>query len=306
MLEKIKQIYKDALVSNYHSVENPDKYEWFLDQSQQLIGIEKEQLTENEINLLLLNLTKLPNYLNKKDLSERELLWYKILHQNYESSDLTILANRNYRFIFFHLDTHELEHANFREALQGIFSGELSIIWTKSTEGVMVEEDPSEFSDLDSKQQIINTLTSDFYVNISMYIAPLHQNIEDFINSYSWEHSCFLAARKHLKADRVYSFENILPYLYIENMKTAELKKIIDTLLPYVQEDQELLQTIRTYIESNLNITYAAKKLYVHRNTLQYRIDKFIEKTGVDIKQMKGAFSVYIGLLSLGFMKHLD
>jgi DNA-binding PucR family transcriptional regulator len=62
-------------------------------------------------------------------------------------------------------------------------------------------------------------------------------------------------------------------------------------------EDPELFTTIKVFLENNLNASLTAKKLYIHRNTLQYRIDKFIEKTGVQLKDFYGAFTVFLACL---------
>jgi DNA-binding PucR family transcriptional regulator len=42
----------------------------------------------------------------------------------------------------------------------------------------------------------------------------------------------------------------------------------------------------------------------MHRNSLQYRIDKFIEKTGIDIKHFKGAVAVYLAILLQQYADH--
>jgi DNA-binding PucR family transcriptional regulator len=52
-----------------------------------------------------------------------------------------------------------------------------------------------------------------------------------------------------------------------------------------------------------MNVSLAAKKLYLHRNTLQYRVDKFIEKTGIDIKHFGNAVSIYLALMIDGLKK---
>ncbi|MER2142109.1 MAG: helix-turn-helix domain-containing protein, partial [Priestia megaterium] len=49
----------------------------------------------------------------------------------------------------------------------------------------------------------------------------------------------------------------------------------------------------------NLNVSLAAKKLYMHRNSLQYRIEKFIDRTHLDIKHFTGAVSAYLAILAL-------
>ncbi|GAA3330198.1 hypothetical protein GCM10020331_081790 [Ectobacillus funiculus] len=73
---------------------------------------------------------------------------------------------------------------------------------------------------------------------------------------------------------------------------------LLPLLFGETQDDQELLTTVRTYLECNLNVSFAAKKKqYMHRNSVQYRVDKFIERTGIDIKTFKGAVAVYMALL---------
>ena len=57
--------------------------------------------------------------------------------------------------------------------------------------------------------------------------------------------------------------------------------------------------TIKVFLENNLNASLTAKKLYIHRNTLQYRIDKFIDKTGIQLKDFYGAFTVFLACFFL-------
>jgi DNA-binding PucR family transcriptional regulator len=70
-------------------------------------------------------------------------------------------------------------------------------------------------------------------------------------------------------------------------------------LLDLVKDDGDLLETIKVYLECNLNVSLAAKKLYMHRNSLQYRIEKFIDRTHLDIKHFTGAVSAYLAILAL-------
>lgn len=62
-------------------------------------------------------------------------------------------------------------------------------------------------------------------------------------------------------------------------------KKIFDSF------DGEMISTIEEFIESGLNISRASKKLYIHRNTLIYRLDKIKKETGFDIRNFKEAVS---------------
>ena len=69
-----------------------------------------------------------------------------------------------------------------------------------------------------------------------------------------------------------------------------ELKRFI---LRKYQHDQVMLETIKVYLESNQNMVLAAKKLYMHRNTLIQRIDKFCQTTGFDVRTFNDAFLIY-------------
>lgn len=59
------------------------------------------------------------------------------------------------------------------------------------------------------------------------------------------------------------------------------------------QKEPELKHTIQTFIEHNSNMSLTSKKLHLHRNSLQYRIDKFAERSGIDIKTYQGALLAY-------------
>ena len=57
--------------------------------------------------------------------------------------------------------------------------------------------------------------------------------------------------------------------------------------------DTLMMETLRVYLDSNLNMVNAAKKLYIHRNTLIQRIDKFYQLTGFDVRLFIDALLVY-------------
>lgn len=58
-------------------------------------------------------------------------------------------------------------------------------------------------------------------------------------------------------------------------------------------QNEELLHTIKVYLESNQNMSKAAEKLYLHRNTLIQRLDKFHSKTGFDVRKFVDAYIIY-------------
>lgn len=61
--------------------------------------------------------------------------------------------------------------------------------------------------------------------------------------------------------------------------------------------DNEMIITIEEFINCDLNISDAARKLYIHRNTLIYRLDKINKETGFDIRNFREAAVFIIAFL---------
>ena len=71
------------------------------------------------------------------------------------------------------------------------------------------------------------------------------------------------------------------------------------------QFDKETLVTVNSFFENNLNISETARKMYLHRNTLGYRLDKITRTTGLDVKKFDDALTFKIALMVSDHMKFL-
>ncbi|MDM5197669.1 helix-turn-helix domain-containing protein [Fictibacillus enclensis] len=90
----------------------------------------------------------------------------------------------------------------------------------------------------------------------------------------------------------------MIPYLLLLHLDKSASQFISNLIPDELFKDRDLIHSIKIFLECNMNLSMAAKKLYIHRNSLQYRVDKFIEKTGIDVKQFKQAVAVYHALIS--------
>ncbi|BEP27870.1 PucR family transcriptional regulator [Helicovermis profundi] len=100
--------------------------------------------------------------------------------------------------------------------------------------------------------------------------------------------------------NNVYEFNKLLlPNIFL-NIKNEDnlnyLKDIFQKNNRYTL-DEELLNSALIFFESNLNITEAANKLYIHRNTLVYRLKKILIITGYDIRKFHEAINFYLNYL---------
>ena len=70
--------------------------------------------------------------------------------------------------------------------------------------------------------------------------------------------------------------------------------------------DEETLTTIEKFFENNLNVSETARQMFVHRNTLVYRLEKLQKTTGLDIRVFEDALTFKIALMVASYMKYLE
>ena len=70
--------------------------------------------------------------------------------------------------------------------------------------------------------------------------------------------------------------------------------------------DDETLTTINKFFENNLNVSETSRQLFIHRNTLVYRIEKLQKATGLDIRTFDDALTFKIAMMVFNYMKYLD
>ena len=70
--------------------------------------------------------------------------------------------------------------------------------------------------------------------------------------------------------------------------------------------DEETQVTISKFFENNLNVSETARQLYIHRNTLVYRLEKIQKSTGLDIRAFDDALTFKVAMMVVSYMKYMD
>lgn len=70
--------------------------------------------------------------------------------------------------------------------------------------------------------------------------------------------------------------------------------------------DEETLVTIDKFFENSLNVSETSRQLYIHRNTLVYRLDKLQKSTGLDLRVFEDAITFKIALMVVRYMKYME
>ncbi|MCA1030850.1 helix-turn-helix domain-containing protein [Bacillus timonensis] len=295
MIEGLKKHFGDALIVADTTPLHMD-YSWYTTKDGTLFGIEKKFLSIKEEQLLSSMFEPLND--KRSNMTNEQASWFQFLFQSNDYSNLPTNST-HCRIVQFHTSQPIIDQQDFQLAAEALFSSNVVLLWESDRHGLFIETIPNELIDNHHVEQIADTFTSDFYMDIHFFIGQVLPVTEAYPDYFQWEKRCFLKARKYLiHKQRVFSLADILPYLLLDQVD-KESKNHIGTILNELKTDKELLETIKVYFESNLNVSNAAKKMYMHRNSLQYRIDKFIERTGIDIKHFRAAVSVYLCILTI-------
>ncbi|SER74295.1 PucR family transcriptional regulator [Salipaludibacillus aurantiacus] len=268
----------------------------FPDQSQ--IILDKSQLSSEETALLKALFDGEESPLLPVSYHDRFVFEWLIEERNVNTEELINIFSPPVRLIHFNVYGELGEKEGFSEALQGLFPVTKSLLWKSPTEGILIQQIDAEFEEELSIKSIIDTITTDFFIKISFYIGSPITDLPLLKERYEWEKSIYNSVRADFPKKNYFYEQEILIYYLLHNLPGASTEKMKKMLAP-VQDDQELIDTVKTYLECNLNTTLAAKKMFMHRNTLQYRVDKFIEKTSIDIKQFPNAVAVYVILAAI-------
>lgn len=84
------------------------------------------------------------------------------------------------------------------------------------------------------------------------------------------------------------------------------MKEVFTAELTPDQFDEETLTTITKFFENSLNVSETARQLYIHRNTLVYRLEKLQKSTGLDIRVFDDAMTFKIAMMVVNYMKYME
>ena len=147
---------------------------------------------------------------------------------------------------------------------------------------------------------IVDTLSSEFYTHCVIGIGTTVSGIKDLARS-------FKEAQVALEVGKVFDTEK--PIVSYDNLGIARLIYQLPTTLceMFLKEvfkrgsieslDHETLFTIQRFFENNLNVSETSRKLFVHRNTLVYRLEKIKKITGLDLREFEDAIVFKVALM---------
>ena len=147
---------------------------------------------------------------------------------------------------------------------------------------------------------ISDTLSSEFYTHCVVGIGTTVTGIKDLARSFKEAQSA-LEVAKVFDTDRtIVSYDNLGIARLIYQLPTTLCEMFLKEVFKrgsIESLDQETLFTIQRFFENNLNVSETSRKLFVHRNTLVYRLEKIKKLTGLDLREFEDAIVFKVALM---------
>ena len=156
---------------------------------------------------------------------------------------------------------------------------------------------------------IVDMMNSEAMMNVRVAYGTVVSELREVSKSYK-EATMAMDVGKIFYAEKcVISYAKLgigrLIYQLPVNLCKIFIEEIFGDNVPY-DMDEETLTTINKFFENNLNVSETSRQLFIHRNTLVYRIEKLQKSTGLDIRVFDGALTFKIALMVVNYMKYLE
>lgn len=218
------------------------------------------------------------------------------------------------RRVVYIIETKNEKDANALETVRSLFSGKTKDFITAVDEKniILVREvkQNETYEDLNKTAKVIlDMLNTEAMTKVHVAYGTIVNEIKDVSRSYK-------EAKMALDVGKIfYSGRNVVAYnnlgigrlIYQLPMPLCKMfiKEIFEGKSPD-DFDEETLTTINKFFENSLNVSETSRQLYIHRNTLVYRLDKLQKSTNLDLRVFEDAITFKIALMVVKYMKYME
>ncbi len=216
--------------------------------------------------------------------------------------------------VVFIIETKNEKDTNALETIRTLFASKSKDFITAVDEKniILVKEvKPNDsYEDLTKTAKVIvDMLNTEAMSAVNVSFGTIVNEIKAVSRSYK-EAKLALEVGKIFYNDRkIISYSNLgigrLIYQLPRQLCEMFIKEIFDGKSPD-DFDDETITTINKFFENNLNVSETSRQLYIHRNTLVYRLDKLQKSTGLDLRVFEDAITFKIALMVAKYMRYMD
>lgn len=214
----------------------------------------------------------------------------------------------------FLIETDKEKDGTAMELLNGMFSAQVGDYITAVDESNVILIKALAVDDTYERlgqiaDTIVDMMNTEAMLNVRVAYGTIVEELKEVSKSYK-EAKMALDVGKIFYAEKKVSAYNTLGigrliYQLPINLCRIFIDEIFGSNVP-AELDEETLTTINKFFENNLNVSETSRQLFVHRNTLVYRIEKLQKSTGLDIRVFDDALTFKIALMVVNYMRYLD
>ncbi len=218
------------------------------------------------------------------------------------------------RRVVFIVETNRDKDGNELERIRGIFGGKTKDFVTAVDEkNIIVVKEVGEnegYEEMNKTAEVIaNLFRSDSDSDVHVAYGTIVGEIKEVSRSYKEARMALDVGKIFFEEKDVIAYSTLgigrLIYQLPIPLCKMFIKEIFDGKSPD-EFDEETLTTINKFFENSLNVSETSRQLYIHRNTLVYRLDKLQKATGLDLRVFEDAITFKIALMVVKYMKYME
>jgi carbohydrate diacid regulator len=218
------------------------------------------------------------------------------------------------RRVVFIIETKNEKDTNALETVRSIFStktkdfitavDEKNIILVKEVKQTETSEDMAK-----TARVIVDMLNTEVMTQVRVAYGTVVNEIKEVSRSYKEAKMALDVGKIFYENRNIIAYGNLgigrLIYQLPIPLCKMFIREIFDGRSPD-EFDEETLTTINKFFENSLNVSETSRQLYIHRNTLVYRLDKLQKSTGLDLRVFEDAITFKIALMVVKYMKYME
>ncbi len=220
----------------------------------------------------------------------------------------------NARRVVFLVDTAQEKDNASMECIRSLLGSKTGDFITAVDEKsiIVVKELASEegYQEMEkTAKQILNVLPAEKQEVSHIAYGTIVEEIKEVSRSYKEARMAMDVGRIFFEEKNIIAYSSLgigrLIYQLPIPLCKMFIKEIFENKSPD-DFDEETLVTINKFFENSLNVSETSRQLYIHRNTLVYRLDKLQKSTGLDLRVFEDAITFKIALMVVKYMKYME
>ena len=212
------------------------------------------------------------------------------------------------------IETHNEKDVNALETVRGLFASKTKDFITAVDEKniILVKEvrQGESYAELDkTANMILDMLNTEAMTKVRVAYGTVINDIKEVSRSYKEAKMALDVGKIFYASKNVIAYSNLgigrLIYQLPIPLCKMFIREVFDGKSPD-EFDEETLTTINKFFENSLNVSETSRQLYIHRNTLVYRLDKLQKSTGLDLRVFEDAITFKIALMVAKYMKYME